>query len=370
MEKTVLVVGAGFAGSIMARSIAEEGHKAVIIDKRDHIAGNAFDRKNLYGVNVHQYGPHYFRTNSQEIFNYLSQFTKWQPHRYKVKAKMNGELYSFPVNLTTYEQLTGMPQTEGSWAQYLEQVRHKIQSPKNSYEAVVSKIGDALYEQFFKSYTEKQWGMSAEELEPSVCSRIPIRMDRNDDYLTDKIQALPRNGYFAMFQNMLDHPNIKIILRTPFLKSLAKDFDHVIYTGPIDEYHEFKYGQLPYRSLRFDHGYGSMMYFQPCEQVNYVTSDVPYTRTVEYKHLSLITHHHRSEVVYEYPEKHVWGTNDPYYPIPSSANHELYRKYAEEPVKDVTFVGRLAQYQYYNMDQVVGAALTRFKSSVLPVLRG
>jgi len=356
-----LIVGAGFAGSVLAERIASQlGKTCLIVEKRNHIGGNAYDHYDGAGVLLHTYGPHYFRTNSQRIIDYLSQFTEWREVEYKILSWTHGRFWQFPINLNTFEQLIGRPSTTEEMEAQLAEWRVRIDRPKNSEEVIVSQIGWKLYEMFFKNYTRKQWQRDAKELDSSVCGRIPIRTNRDDRYLSEKFQALPKDGYTPMFQKMLSNPKIEVRLNTDFREARAQvQFKHLIYTGPIDEYYDHCFGRLPYRSLRFEPETLVQEFFQPAMQVNY-PNDHDFTRIVEIKHATG-QRLPSTTIVREYPQDFGPG-REPYYPIPAPDARALYSKYAERAAleKDVTFVGRLATYRYYNMDQIVGMALAEF----------
>jgi UDP-galactopyranose mutase len=356
-----LVVGAGFAGSVLAERLASQ-HDAhvLVIDKRPHVAGNAYDHLDEAGVLIHQYGPHIFHTNSDEIVDYLSQFTAWRPYEHKVLADVRGQLVPIPINRTTLNKLFDLDlKTDEEAAEYLASRAEPVDRIRTSEDVVVSAVGRELYELFFQGYTRKQWGLDPSELDKSVTSRVPTRTNTDDRYFSDKHNIMPADGYTAMFNNMLDHPNIDVLLGTDF-RDVMDDIDagHVIYTGPIDEYFDWQYGKLPYRSLRFEHKVADQEWVQPVAVVNYPHPDVPYTRITEYKHLTG-QRHPKSSLTYEYPS----AEGDPYYPIPRPENQELFKKYEAlaDATPDVTFVGRLATYRYYNMDQVVGQALSAFR---------
>jgi UDP-galactopyranose mutase len=357
-----LIVGAGFAGAVLAERIANElGKNSVVVERRDHIAGNAYDHYDQAGVLLHDYGPHYFRTNSQRVIDYLSRFTLWHPVEYKILSWTRGRFWQFPINLNTFEQLIGRPSTSEEMEAQLEKWRVKIDKPANSEEVIVSQVGRELYEMFFKNYTRKQWLRDPKNLDPSVCGRIPIRTNRDDRYLSEKFQALPKNGYTAMFEKILAHRKIDISLKTDYREARTQiRFDHLIYTGPIDEYYDHCFGHLPYRSLRFEPETLPQEFFQPAMQVNY-PNDYEFTRIVEIKHATG-QKLPRTTIVREYPQDFGPG-REPYYPIPASDAKALYEKYAARAAteKNVSFVGRLATYRYYNMDQVVAMALTEFE---------
>ena len=362
MKVDFLIVGAGFAGSVLAERIATQlGKTCLVIDRRDHIAGNAYDYYDQAGILLHKYGPHYFRTNSQRVIEYLSQFTDWHQVEYEIRSWSGGQLWHFPINLNTFEQLIGRTATTAEMEAQLAEWRVQIERPKNSEEVIVSQVGWKLYEMFYKNYTRKQWNRDAKELDASVCGRIPIRTNRDNRYLSDRFQALPKDGYTRMFEKMLAHPKIEVRLKTDFRDARAQvQFDQIVYTGPIDEYFDHCYGPLPYRSLRFEPKTLAQEFFQPVVQVNY-PNDHEFTRIVEMKHatgqkLGLTT------IVHEFPQEFLPGS-EPFYPIPAPDAKALYARYAERAAREkgVRFVGRLATYRYYNMDQIVGTALIEFE---------
>jgi len=357
-----LIVGAGFAGSVLAERLATQlGKTVLIVERRNHIAGNAYDHYDRAGVLVHDYGPHYFRTNSQRIVDYLSQFTDWQPTEYKILSWTDGRFWNFPINLNTFEQLIGHPSTSEEMEAQLAEWRVPIDNPKNSEEVIVSQVGWKLYEMFFKNYTRKQWQRNAKDLDPSVCGRIPIRTNRDDRYLAEKFQALPKDGYTAMFERILANPKIEVRLNTDYRDAREQvRYDHLIFTGPIDEYYDHCFGHLLYRSLRFEPETLAQEYFQPAMQVNY-PNDHDFTRIVEIKHATR-QKLPATTIVREYPQDYGLG-REPYYPIPAPDAKALYQKYADRAAqeKKVSFVGRLATYRYYNMDQVVGTALSEME---------
>jgi UDP-galactopyranose mutase len=354
-----LIVGAGFAGSVLAERLATRSNKKVlIIDKRNHIAGNAYDHYNEEGVLVHKYGPHIFHTNSKDVFEYLTNFTDWRPYEHRVLASVDGQMVPMPINLDTINKLYGLSLNSFEVEQFLESLAEEIPVIKTSEDVVVSKVGRELYEKFFKNYTRKQWGMDPSELDKSVTSRVPTRTNRDDRYFTDTYQAMPLHGYTRMFERMLDHPNIKVMLNTDYHEIIDFiPFKEIIFTGPVDEYFDFKFGKLPYRSLEFKHETLNVEKFLAAPVVNYPNEHL-YTRITEFKALTG-QQHPKTSVVYEYPK----AEGDPYYPIPRLENAELYNKYKKlaDETPNVHFVGRLATYKYYNMDQVVAQALTLYK---------
>ncbi len=357
----VMVVGAGFAGAVMAERLAADGGKRVlVVDRRPHIGGNAFDRRDDAGILIHQYGPHIFHTNSSEIVDYLSRFTAWRPYEHRVLADVDGLLVPMPINRTTLNLLYGRALASDAEAEaFLEARAEPIAIVRTSADVVISAIGRELYETFFQGYTRKQWGLDPSELDKSVTSRVPTRTNLDDRYFTDSFQAMPAAGYTAMFEAMLDHPNIDLLLGVDYREAeRAYPHDHLVFTGPIDEYFGLQYGKLPYRSLRFVHETRDVEQFQPVGVVNYPAESVPYTRVTEYKHLTGQISP-KTSLTYEYPA----AEGDPYYPIPRAENQALFKRYEALALAtgDVTFVGRLATYRYYNMDQVVGQALATYR---------
>jgi UDP-galactopyranose mutase len=358
-----LIVGAGFAGSVLAERLASQhGARVLLVDRRDHVGGNAYDEKDPAGILYHKYGPHIFHTNSEQVVDYLSQFTEWRPYEHRVRAVVRDKLVPIPINRTTLNALFDADlQTDEEAAEFLAGRAEPVAEIKTSEDVVINAVGRELYELFFRGYTRKQWGLDPSELDKQVTSRIPTRTNTDDRYFTDTFQAMPLHGYTAMFETMLDHPRIEKMLGTDFrdLKGEANEIaDHIIYTGPIDEYFDFRFGKLPYRSLRFDHQTLDKEWHQPVAVVNYPNEQVPYTRVSEYKHLTgqeaPVT-----SITYEYPS----AEGDPYYPIPRPENQALFKRYEvlADSTKGVTFVGRLATYRYYNMDQIVGQALATFR---------
>jgi UDP-galactopyranose mutase len=362
-----LVVGAGYAGSIMAERLATQCAQSVlVIDRRDHIAGNAHDYEDQHGVLVHGYGPHIFHTNARHVVEYLSRFTDWRPYEHRVVTRVGRKLLPIPINRTTVNELYGLDlQTEEEVEAFYAERAEPIELVKTSEDAVVSKVGRDLYEKFFRGYTRKQWQRDPRELHASVCARIPIRTNTDDRYFTDWHQAMPADGYTAMFERILDDPRIEVRLSTAF-DQVRQDveYDHLVYTGPVDAFFGYEYGALPYRSLEWElrnqatPGGGLV---QPAGSINFPTEDVPYTRITEFRHLTGQPHE-SSTLAVEFPR----SEGDPYYPIPNDETRALYKRYqartAELP--GVTFVGRLARYQYLNMDQVVAQALAAFERLV------
>jgi UDP-galactopyranose mutase len=357
-----LIVGAGFAGSVLAERLASQlGKRVLLIDRRPHVGGNAFDEKDAAGVLMHRYGPHIFHTNSEEVFGYLSQFTHWRPYEHRVLACVpDGRLVPIPINRTTLNTLYGLSLGSDAEAEaFLKSRAEPMERIRTSEDVVISQVGRELYETFFRGYTRKQWGLDPSELDKSVTARVPTRVNTDDRYFTDRFQSMPADGYTRMFENMLDQPGISIELGVDFEDVQDEaDFESLIFTGPIDEYFGHRYGELPYRSLEFRHETLDREWFQPVGTVNYPDEATPYTRITEYKHLTGQSSP-RTTITYEFPR----ATGDPYYPVPRPQNQALYKKYEALALAtpNVTFVGRLASYRYYNMDQVVGQALATFR---------
>jgi UDP-galactopyranose mutase len=354
-----LIVGAGLAGSVLAERLASQhGRKVLLIDKRNHIGGNTYDYYNSDGILVHKYGPHIFHTNSKEVFEYLGQFTAWRPYEHRVLASVDGMFVPIPINLNTINKLYGMNLDSGQVEQFLAARAEKMSRVVTSEDVVVSKVGRELYEKFFKGYTKKQWGLDPSELDAAVAARIPVRCNRDDRYFTDTYQAMPQGGYTRMFENMLSHPNISIMLNTDY-KQVEEliPYKYMIYTGPIDYFFDYCYGKLPYRSIEFRFETLETEKFQPTGTLNYPNEHL-YTRTTEFKYLTG-QRHEKTTIVYEYPKK----DGDPYYPVPQPENAALYKKYQAlaDEFPNVFFTGRLGTYKYYNMDQVVAQSLTLFR---------
>jgi UDP-galactopyranose mutase len=353
-----LIVGAGFAGAVLAERLANgSGKKVLICDRRSHIGGNAYDEYNSDGILVHRYGPHIFHTNAKEVFDYLSRFTEWREYQHRVLASVDGMLVPIPINLDTINKLYGLNLDSLSIQEFFDTIKEPRERIRTSEDVVVSAVGKELYEKFFRGYTRKQWGLDPSELDASVTARVPTRTNRDDRYFTDTYQAMPKHGYTRMFENMLDSPNIKVMLNCDYREIEDElSYREMIYTGPVDSYFDYRYGKLPYRSLEFKHETHDRVVFQDAPVVNY-PNEQPYTRVTEFKYLTGQTHP-KTSVVYEYPQ----ADGDPYYPIPMPENAELYAKYKKlaDGENNVYFVGRLATYKYYNMDQVVAQALTTY----------
>ena len=365
MTLDYLIVGAGFAGSVCAERLAAAGYTCLIVDRRPHIGGNAYDCLDKAGIQIHPYGPHIFHTNSKRIFEYLSRFTHWRFYEHRVLAQVDGELYPIPINRTTINKLYGKNLDEAGVEAFLESVRERRSTIRTSEDVVLSSVGSDLGDKFFRGYTRKQWGLDLSELSAGVAARIPTRTDDDDRYFTDGFQFMPVPGYTAMFEKILSNPRIEVRTGVAFEELRNQiEYRHLVFTGAIDSYYAFRFGKLPYRSLRFDHEHrAGEASWQSVGTVNY-PMDQDYTRITEFKHLTG-QEHQGTSIVREYP----MAEGDPFYPIPRPENEQLFKRYQElgDLEENVTFVGRLAQYRYYNMDQVVGAAL---KASERMIERG
>ncbi len=354
-----MIVGAGLAGSVLAERLASKADKKVlIIDKRNHIAGNTFDYYNKDGILIHKYGPHIFHTNSKDVFDYLGNFTEWRPYEHQVLASVDGQLVPVPINQNTINALYGLNLSQQQVQDFYNEKAEKKDQILTSEDVVVSVVGRELYEKFFKHYTIKQWALDPSELDASVTARVPTRTNKDNRYFTDTYQAMPLEGYTNMFNRMLNNPNINIMLNTDYKDVMDQiNYKTLIYTGPIDAYYDYCFGKLPYRSINFKNQTIDSDNYQPTGTVNYPMSQ-NYTRITEFKHLTG-QKHDKTSIVFEYPT----AEGDPYYPIPRKENMEIYNQYknlaATEP--STFFTGRLGTYKYYNMDQVVAQSLSLFK---------
>ena len=355
MRVDVLVVGAGFAGSVIAERFASHGKSVLVIDKRSHIGGNAYDEIDDAGLLVHRYGPHIFHTNAPHVAEYLSRFTEWRPYEHRVLSSVDGKLFPMPINLKTLNEFYGLSLEEKDVPGFLETIREKREIIRNSEDFILNSVGRVLCDKFFRNYTKKQWNLDLVQLSPAVAGRVPVRTNSDDRYFTDGFQNMPAEGYTKMFERMLCHPNIRVELGVDFQTIRNKIIaSSVFYSGPIDAYFGECFGKLPYRSLNFQHEHlPAVKQYQPVGTVNY-PNDFAFTRITEFKHLTG-QNHPGTSIVREFPE----SDGDPYYPIPTDRNHLLYEKYKSlaRRERDTYFIGRLAEYRYYNMDQVVAAVL-------------
>ncbi|MBW4557590.1 MAG: UDP-galactopyranose mutase [Trichormus sp. ATA11-4-KO1] len=354
-----LIVGAGFSGSVIAERLASQsGKRVLVVDKRHHIGGNAYDHYDDHGILIHKYGPHIFHTNSREVFEYLSRFTQWRPYEHRVLTSVDGQLVPIPINLDTINKLYGMNLNSFEVEEFFKSIAEPKEYIRTSEDVVISKVGKELYKKFFQGYTRKQWGLDPSELDRSVIARVPTRTNRDNRYFTDTYQAMPLHGFTRMFEKMLNHPNIKVMLNTDYREiEQVIPCREMVYTGPIDEFFDYRYGKLPYRSIDFQHETHNTPVFQPAPVINYPNEHL-YTRVTEFKYLTG-QEHSKTSIVYEFPQTE----GDPYYPVPRPENNEIYQKYKAlaDSMLGVHFVGRLATYKYYNMDQCVAQALSVYK---------
>lgn len=355
MKYEALIVGAGLTGITLARRLAEQNVRVLIVEKRNHIGGDCYDYRDHNGILIHRYGPHIFRTDSEEVFSFLSRFTKWYDYQHKVLSYVGGSFYPMPINLDTVNKYLNTCYTSDTLLSYFEQVRVPVGKPTNVKEVIESQVGEKFYHAFFEHYTQKQWGCDPVQLPPSIVARIPIRTSRDDRYFTVKYQGIPTDGYTVMMQRMLDHPNISIMLQADF-RTIKNEcsYQKLYYTGSIDEYFDFCYGRLPYRCVHFQFEEYDCKQYQPVAVVNY-PNDYGYTRVTEFKHF-LPTNATKTVIAKEFSS----DTGSPSYPIPTDQNIALLKKYqrlAEEKEPKTVFAGRLGTYRYYSMDQIVKSAL-------------
>ncbi len=367
MKADWLIVGAGFVGAVLAERIASElEKKVVVIDRRKHIGGNAFDHYDDHGILVHRYGPHIFHTYNRKVWDYLSRFTEWRPYYHRVLGVVEGRLVPIPFNLNSIRLLFPPRLAERLEEKLVGAFGYGARVPilklKEVEDGDLRFLADYVYRNVFEGYTLKQWGLRPEGLSPSVTARVPVLVSRDDRYFQDTYQAMPKHGYTRLFEKLLSHLNIRVVLGMDWKEAEREiRFDRVVYTGPMDEFFGYAHGPLPYRSLRFWFEHRPQEVFQPVGTVNY-PNEYAFTRITEFKHLTGQAHP-GTTVAYEYPEAYTPGENEPYYPVPKEENQEVYERYLAEAkgLKSVVFAGRLADYRYYNMDQAVARALKLFE---------
>ncbi|TAL71101.1 MAG: UDP-galactopyranose mutase [Bacteroidetes bacterium] len=370
MKYDYLIVGAGFAGCVIAERIATQSGKSVmIIDRRNHIAGNAYDYYDDNGILVHKFGPHIFHTSSKKVWDYVSNFTEWIDYEHTVLAVIDDKKVPVPFNLNSLYSVFSKKVAAKYEALLLEKYGYGLKIPilklLENNNPDLKTIAEYIYNNIFNGYTIKQWGLKPNELDFSVTSRVPVFISHDNRYFQDNYQGIPLKGYTELFRNLLNNRNIEITLNTDYkINSSSIKYNKLIYTGPIDEFFDYKFGKLPYRSLHFDFKSINREWFQEVSQVNYPNEN-EYTRITEFKHF------HRQDskmttIAYEYPQEFVLGINEPYYPIQNDDNNELFKKYKveSEKLKNTYFVGRLADYKYYNMDQIVGVALMKYEKEI------
>lgn len=350
-----LIVGSGLAGSVCAEQLANAGNEVVIIDKRNHIAGNTYDFTDTNNLLVHKYGPHIFHTDDKVVYKYLSNFTDWHSYEHRVLSYVDGKYLPFPISRITINKLYNKNFDINGFKLFIKNQRVELDKIGTGKDYIISQVGYELYEKFFKNYTKKQWDLYPDEIDSSILSRIPIRWNDDTRYFTDKYQGIPKDGYTSMVKNILDNKNIHIELEKDFFSYKKTDeCKYIIYTGPIDKYFNNTYGKLNYRSIHFEHRkLGNNKFFQKVGTVNY-PNDFAYTRITEFKHLTG-QKSEKTSIVYEFPTR----DGDPYYPVINNKNITINKKYNQlkEKQNNTFFIGRLAQYKYLNMDQVVREAL-------------
>lgn len=362
-SEEIIIIGAGISGAVLAERYANAGRRVTVIEKRNHVAGNCYDYIDENGVLVSKYGAHLFHTNHEDVWKYVNRFAIWYPWEHKVLAKVDDKLVPIPVNITTVNELFNLNiRTEAEMKRWLEENCPQIPNAENGRDAALARVGPILYEKMFRHYTKKQWDKYPEELDASVLNRIPVRSNFDDRYFSDAYQALPAGGYTKLFEKMLDHPNITVLLNTDFfdVKHQLPPYEKLFYTGPIDRFFEFKHSldeKLEYRSIRFVAETIDQPYFQENSVVNYPGTEVDFTRIIEYKHFGN-QQTEKTTIVREYTV----DEGEPYYPVPNARNQAIYDKYNKEAEKltDVYFVGRLANYKYFNMDEAFKNALDLF----------
>ena len=364
MTTRTLIVGAGFFGSVCAYELQRAGHEVLVLEKRNHIGGNCYtEYSEQAGCHKHVYGAHIFHTDNRKIWNYVKKFSTFNTYINRPKVNYRGSIYSFPINLFTFYQICGA-KTPAEAREYLDSVCLKIDKPANLEEWCLSRVGPELYTIFIEGYTKKQWQKHPRELPVEIIQRIPVRLNYNDNYFNHRYQGIPTNGYTAIFERLLE--NVEVCLNTDFLedkKYWLDKFDHVIYTGPIDSFFGFESGVLEYRSLQFKSKIHSTNDYQGNAVINYTDKDIAYTRTIEHKHFDLNLDKPKTIVTTEYPQK--WHKNaEPFYPVVTEKNLKILGKYktsAEKSFGNISFGGRLGEFKYYDMDQVVSSALRLVK---------
>lgn len=371
MDYDIIIVGAGISGAVIAERYASMlDKKVLIIEKRDHVGGNCYDYYDEGGVLISKYGAHLFHTNHEDVWKYVNRFSDFTPYEHKVLASVDGKLVPVPVNITTVNNLLGTNiKNEKEMDEWLSKNQVKNDNPKNGREAALARVGEKLYEKIFRNYTKKQWDKYPEELDATVLNRIPVRNSFDDRYFSDSHQGQPSEGYTKLFEKLLSHPNITVKLSTDFfnIKDMVTKREKLFFTGPIDQFFDFKYSKedkLEYRSLKFEFETYDKEFFQQNSVINYPNEN-DYTRIVEYKYFTGQTHP-KTTISKEYSVDYIPGKNDPYYPVPNPKNSKIFSKYQKEAKKleksGVYFVGRLANYKYFNMDQAFKNALDLFYS--------
>jgi len=362
--KKILIVGAGYAGAVFGRLAAEEGNSVVIIDKKKHPGGHSYSYPDKStGIEIQKYGPHIFHTNYEDVYAFITRFTKLNNFINRVKAVCDNRVYSLPVNLHTINQFFDKNFSPVEARNFIESKQIKFDPVTNFKEAVLNSLGEELYVAFFRDYTIKQWGVNPEEIAVSTAKRLPVRYDYNDNYFNDKYQGVPVNGYGILFNKILDHQNIRLILKTPFSElqeTWRKEFDYLVFTGSIDEYFDYCFGALPYRTLRFEKITGTEI--QGNAVINYTDLSVPFTRIHEHKWFTPEKKFTKSLAFKEFSSA-TDSRSNPYYPVENRESLKLYGRYQKlvEKEKNLLLIGRLAQFKYFNMDQVIKSSMDTYK---------
>lgn len=373
MKKRFLIVGAGFSGAVLANELTTKLDCTIdVIDERDHIGGNCYtERDKETDVMVHVYGPHIFNTDNREVWDYVNRFIELVPYTNRVKTVYNGQVYSMPINLHTINQFFGKAFNPQEAKEFIQQIAdNTIDEPKNFEEQAMKFIGKDLYKAFFYGYTKKQWGCEPTELPAAILKRLPVRFNYNDNYYNNPLQGIPRNGFTEMFEKLLGHPSITTKLNTKFQDLTGTDsYDHVFFTGPLDQFFNYKYGRLSYRTVFFEKGVADGDY-QGNAVINYGNEEVPYTRVHEHKHFTPWEQHEQTVYFKEY-SKETTEEDIPYYPKRLATDKEKLQKYRQdaEGLQGVSFLGRLATYRYMDMHHVIGEAL-RFAAKCVDAFSG
>jgi UDP-galactopyranose mutase len=357
-----LIVGSGFFGSVCAYELNKIGKKVVVIDKRDHIGGNCYTEKRN-DINLHIYGAHIFHTSNKEIWDWINQFTEFNTYRHHVLATYDNDIYSLPFSMWTFNKLWNV-RNENDALNIIKNQSNHIQTPNNLEEQAIKLVGTEVYEKLIKGYTHKQWMKEPKDLPKEIIKRLPVRFTWDNNYFFDRYQGIPVDGYTPIFEKLLK--NIDVVLNTDYFTEELPKHKKVIFTGPIDKFFNYKYGSLEYKTVRLDHKHLDTNNYQGVAVMNYTNYEIPYTRIIEHKHFEFGTTN-TTWISYEYPEKYVADLNEPYYPVNDSINNELYQKYRDDAdkIKDkVLFGGRLGEYKYYDMHQVIESALTFIKKEI------
>lgn len=366
-----LIVGCGFSGCVIANELAKKSHKITLIDKRNHIGGNCYTYVNDYGIIIHKYGPHIFHTDKKKIWDYVRKYAKFEDYTNRVKCFHKGIIYSLPINLHTINQFFKKSFSPSEAEIFIKKQTLKIKNPANFEEQAMTMVGEKIYEAFFKSYTEKQWGRDPKNIPASILKRLPLRFNYDDNYFNHPYQGMPVNGYTEIFEKLLKPKNIKAKLNYPFDKAQPKNYDHTIFSGPLDEYFNFRYGSLDYRTLDFDQEIHNVYDYQGNAVINYPDATVPFTRITEHKHF-----HSRSKnesikktVIFKEFSREAAIKDEKFYPVRLVDDKSHLSKYVQEAkkLKGISFIGRLGTYQYLDMDKTIYLALRASSKIILAI---